>query len=68
MQMQTNIPARKVTYGAALGTMLGVIAVWVIESVAGIVIPTEVALAVGGVLNFAVGYMTPPASRDGVVR
>ena len=50
-------PTRKMQ-GVGLGGALGVIAVWLIQSLGGIQVPSEVAGAISVLMAFAVGYIT----------
>lgn len=51
-------PERKIGYAAAVGTPAGVILAWVI-GLTGVVVPPEVAAALGALVAALVGYWVP---------
>jgi hypothetical protein len=64
-QMQSLAPARKVWVGAVTGALVTIL-VWIIESIAKIVIPAGVVVAFNTAITFIVSYLVPPAADDQV--
>lgn len=66
VQLSSNFPIRKVTYGLIAGALTTII-VWLLSTYAKISIPTEVAAAVTTVLTVLVAYLTPLKKNEIVV-
>lgn len=64
--MQSALPARKVWFGAAAGSIT-VFLVWLVKTVGGPTIPGEVSASITTVLTFLASYLVPPATDDQVV-
>ncbi|MFG5382660.1 hypothetical protein [Yoonia sp. R2-816] len=62
-RMQSKIPARKVV-ASSIGTALGVLVIYILETMFSLDIPTGVQGAIYTLTSFALGYITPPASID----
>lgn len=56
VDQKTAAPTRKVSRGAVIGIPSGVILVWLIQTIADVSIPGEVAVAIGSVLSFVASY------------
>ena len=52
-------PSPSTVAGFALGTPAGIVAVWLIEVLAGIEVPGEVGAALGALLGAVLGYVFP---------
>jgi len=53
------VPTRKVGGGIAIGIPLGIIVVWLIQTVAKMQVPAEVGAAIGSIMSFAASYLIP---------
>lgn len=62
-RMSTNVPTSKVQ-AVGLAAALTTIVVWLVKTLAHVDMPTDVAMAVQGVIVVLVGYLTPPGARD----
>jgi len=62
-RMSTNVPTSKVQ-AVGLAAALTTIVVWLVQTLAHVDMPTEVAMAVQAVIVVLVGYLTPPGARD----
>lgn len=68
MKMKTGVPTQKVT-ASTLGAALTQVIIWGLENVMVVGdMPDQVEMALTTVVVFLLGYFTPPAQRDEIVR
>lgn len=65
-RMNSNAPAQKVTASVVAGAIVQILA-WYVPYAGGPTLPTEVTGALTILIALAVGYLTPPGSREEIV-
>ena len=65
-KMQSLKPARKVSVAAVVGAVTSLL-LWIIESAAGVKIPSYIATSIMTIVSFIVAWLVPPSADDQVV-
>jgi hypothetical protein len=65
-KMQSLKPARKVSVAALVGAATSLV-LWIIESAAGVKVPSYIATSIMTILSFIVAWLVPPSADDQVV-